>query len=114
VQTVLLHDSAARTTWRSADEGKTWAPVDGVPAGDSWLVVEHPFDTTIVRQTHSRSTAVLTSLQAFILSKGKTHYRTLNRGQSWQSFEMPSPPALTAAPLAFHSCVRTGHPSSTC
>ena len=41
--------------------------------------------------------------QAFILSRGKTHYMTLNRGETWQKFEMPLPPAMIGRPLSFHS-----------
>lgn len=41
--------------------------------------------------------------QAFVLTKGKTHYRTTNRGETWQSFDMPMQPALVSAPLSFHA-----------
>ncbi|KAH6901670.1 GMC oxidoreductase-domain-containing protein [Coprinopsis sp. MPI-PUGE-AT-0042] len=34
---------------------------------------------------------------------GTTHYRTYDRTKTWRSFEKPSPPALTARPLSFHS-----------
>lgn len=42
-------------------------------------------------------------MQAFVLTRGKTHYRTEDRGKSWRSFEMPVPPALVSKPLSFHS-----------
>lgn len=35
-------------------------------------------------------------LKAFILSSGKTHWRTVNRGKTWQSFDTPEPPAVRA------------------
>ena len=42
-------------------------------------------------------------IQAFVLTKGKIHYRTADRGRTWQSFEMSIPPSLVANPLSFHS-----------
>ena len=41
--------------------------------------------------------------QAFVLTRGMTHYRTEDRGQSWRSFEMPVSPSYVARPLSFHS-----------
>jgi hypothetical protein len=46
---------------------------------------------------------ILDDLQAFVLTRGTTHYRTEDRGKSWRPFEVPIPPALVAKPLAFHS-----------
>lgn len=84
---LLYHDAVARNVWRSPDEGKTWAIVPGVPTGQAYQVVEHPFDSRI----------------AFILSKGTTHFRSMNRGESWQSFEVDAPPTMGAEVLSFHS-----------
>lgn len=42
-------------------------------------------------------------IQAFVLTRGTTHYRTEDRGQSWRSFEMPVPPSYVPRPLSFHS-----------
>lgn len=41
--------------------------------------------------------------QAFVLSKNTKHYRTSDRGKSWQSFEVPIQPAFVPFPLSFHS-----------
>lgn len=41
--------------------------------------------------------------QAFVLTRSKTHYRTSDRGKSWQSFDMPASPAYVGKPLSFHS-----------
>jgi hypothetical protein len=41
--------------------------------------------------------------QAFVLTRGYTHYRTEDRGQTWRSFQMPIRPSAVARPLSFHS-----------
>ena len=42
-------------------------------------------------------------IQAFILTKGTKHYRTINRGSTWQSFETDLPPAGGVSALSFHA-----------
>jgi photosystem II stability/assembly factor-like uncharacterized protein len=71
----------------SQDEGKNWELASGVPQGHASMVFEHPFDNRY----------------AFILTKGKTHYRTEDRGKTWRSFDMPISPAFVPQPLSFHS-----------
>lgn len=71
----------------SLDEGKTWDLASGIPAGQASMVFEHPFNNRL----------------AFALTRGKTHYRTDDRGKTWRSFEVPLPPAVVAQPLSFHS-----------
>lgn len=41
--------------------------------------------------------------QAFILTSGTTHYRTMNRAETWQAFETALPPALTSNTLSFNA-----------
>lgn len=84
---ILSHDSILRQVWRSTDEGKTWNLISAVPSGDAWLVVEHSWDNRV----------------AFILSRGSKHWRTINRGDSWQSFTTSDQPSISGSPLAFHS-----------
>lgn len=38
-----------------------------------------------------------------MLTKGKVHYRTQDRGKTWKAFDMPIGPALVGRPLSFHS-----------
>ncbi len=38
-----------------------------------------------------------------MLTKGKTHYRTDDRGKTWRAFTLPVSPALVGRPLSFHS-----------
>ncbi|KAG8692567.1 vacuolar protein sorting/targeting protein PEP1, partial [Ceratobasidium sp. 394] len=85
--TILYHDSVEGNVWISEDEGRSWAKVDGVPSGQAMILVEHPFENRM----------------AFILGETTKHWRTTNRGKTWQSFDMPHPVALTSSPLSFHS-----------
>ena len=85
---VLWHDAVSGLVYRSADEGRTFSPVDGVPAGSAYLLIEHPYNAR----------------QAYILSNGKDHWRTTDRGATWHHFSTPDPPAVRAGlPLEFHA-----------
>ncbi|GAA5827143.1 hypothetical protein JCM3770_007150 [Rhodotorula araucariae] len=84
---VLYHDQVGRNIWRSSDEGKEWVIIDGVPHGESYMLFEHPYDVSI----------------AFVLTAGTTHYRTMNRGETWQSFVTALAPSLSANTLSFHA-----------
>jgi Sortilin, neurotensin receptor 3, len=91
----------------SFDEGKSWERAD-IPLGQASMVIEHPFDNKYVSNSTPFSYASMnprpsSSFQAFVLSRGTTHYRTADRGKSWQKFEMSIPPAFVAMPLSFHS-----------
>ncbi|KIM90139.1 hypothetical protein PILCRDRAFT_811868 [Piloderma croceum F 1598] len=85
--TVIYHDIIKGDVYVSQDEGKNWELANGVPPGHASMVFEHPFDNRY----------------AFILTKGKTHYRTEDRGKNWRSFDMPISPAFAPQPLSFHS-----------
>lgn len=108
-QVVMYHDETSRNIWRSPDEGKTWNIIGGVPQGEAHMFIEHPFDTRIVRVIHEPDTERLHSLrdlsksQAFILTAGTIHYRTIDRGATFASFETALPPAMNANTLSFHS-----------
>ncbi|BGO96427.1 putative Signal sequence binding protein [Rhodotorula toruloides ATCC 204091] len=84
---VLYHDQIARDVYRSPNEGKEWHLVEGVPRGDAYMLIEHPYDKSI----------------AFILSSSTTHYRTMNRGETWQSFVTALAPSLSSNTLSFHA-----------
>lgn len=79
---VLYHDSIRGNVLRSQDEGKSWTQVVGPPNGKAYMLVEHPYDKRM----------------AFILSAGKTHWRSADRGATWQEFKTPEPPAVRAGP----------------
>ncbi|PWN53321.1 Oligoxyloglucan reducing end-specific cellobiohydrolase [Violaceomyces palustris] len=85
---VMYHDGTEGNVYRSEDEGKSWKLVDGPQQGKAYMLVDHPYDIR----------------QAYILSNGKTHWRTTNKGLSWQAFTTPEPPAVrSGAPLEFHA-----------
>ncbi|GAA6062486.1 hypothetical protein JCM10212_001859 [Sporobolomyces blumeae] len=84
---VLYHDQIGRNVLRSSNEGKKWDHIGGVPKGEALLLIEHPYDNSI----------------AFILTASTTHYRTMNKGESWSSFETPLPPSLSPNTLSFNA-----------
>jgi Sortilin, neurotensin receptor 3, len=59
--------------------------------------------TSIIRYMHRSAALTPLLAQAFVLTRGTTHYRTEDRGETWRSFEMPVSPSYVARPLSFHS-----------
>ncbi|KAF9035551.1 signal sequence binding protein [Panaeolus papilionaceus] len=86
-EVAVYHDSEDRNVYLSFNEGKKWELADGIPKGEALMFVEHP--------TNNR--------HAFVLTDGTTHYRTTDRGRTWQSFDLPVSLASVARPLSFHS-----------
>ncbi|KAK4055938.1 vacuolar protein sorting/targeting protein PEP1 [Microbotryomycetes sp. JL221] len=84
---VMYHDQIDRNVYRSPDEGKTWAVIKGVPSNQAVVIIDHPHDPR----------------SAFVLTSGTTHYRSMNRGETWQSFTTPLAPSLSANTLSFHA-----------
>ncbi|ORX42516.1 Oligoxyloglucan reducing end-specific cellobiohydrolase [Hesseltinella vesiculosa] len=89
---ILWLDSSSHTVFRSEDYGKQWAKVAGIKEGDAFFLYEHPFD-------HDK---------AYIIGKGKTHWKTEDQGVTWQSFESLTEPANGNQVLSFHA-QRPGH-----
>jgi len=69
--TVLFQDDYSFDVYMSSDHGGKWARVDAVPEGKSVLLYMHQFDPT----------------RAYILTEGTAHYRTTDRGKSWDKFD---------------------------
>ncbi|KAL2911737.1 vacuolar protein sorting/targeting protein PEP1 [Polyrhizophydium stewartii] len=91
-ETVLMQEAPpSGAVWRSTDEGKTWSKAKDIPAdaAKSSILVDHPFakDTT-----------------AILLTRGKTHYITTDRGASWSpfSFDVADEQSLIGS-LSFHA-----------
>ncbi|KIJ65382.1 hypothetical protein HYDPIDRAFT_88076 [Hydnomerulius pinastri MD-312] len=83
----VYHDVVDGDVYVSQDEGKSWNRATDIERGTAMMVIEHPSD----------------SRYAFVLTTGKTHYRTDDRGKTWRSFDVPASPAYTSRPLSFHS-----------
>ena len=48
-QNVIYHDVVKGNVHVSPDEGKTWTLAQNVPEGRAAMVIEHPFDSKLVR-----------------------------------------------------------------
>ncbi|KAF9030034.1 Oligoxyloglucan reducing end-specific cellobiohydrolase [Hymenopellis radicata] len=70
-----------------AGRGKDLKCSTGYSDEDAAMVIELPFDNRY----------------AFVLTRGKRHYRTEDRGKTWRPFEVPLQPSLVSRPLSFHS-----------
>lgn len=68
---VLFQDTEANNVYRSDDAGAGWGRVDAVPEGKAWLLYLHEYDPN----------------RAYILTEGKRHFRTSDRGKTWDKFE---------------------------
>ena len=87
----------------SLDEGKSWNRANGIPAGETSMVIEHPADNRYVSALIIGPYIHTNLPQAYALTPGKKHYRTEDRGRTWRPFEVPLPPLKVARPLSFHS-----------
>ncbi|KAI8050565.1 hypothetical protein BDF22DRAFT_695641 [Syncephalis plumigaleata] len=84
---VLYFDSEDKIVYRSERVGREWQPIKDVPAGKVESMHVHPFDDQL----------------AFLLTSGKQHYVTRDRGATWSTFDTPLPPSRTTKQLAFHA-----------
>ena len=50
-----------KNVWISQDEGKSWAMAEGVPQGKAVMVIEHPFDSTMVSDDSGMTVAPVLS-----------------------------------------------------
>ncbi|KAI0124653.1 vacuolar protein sorting/targeting protein 10 [Xylariales sp. AK1849] len=67
---ILFQDQTAGTIYRSADAGVTWAKVDAITDGKAFVLIMHEFDSN----------------RAYVLTKGVSHWRTHDRGKTWETF----------------------------
>ncbi|KAJ1917651.1 vacuolar protein sorting/targeting protein PEP1 [Tieghemiomyces parasiticus] len=85
---ILYFDSFHAKLHRSADEGKSWALVDGqVPQGKLIDLFMHPFDNKM----------------AIAVTTGRKHYKTIDRGVHWHAFDVPEPPSEGGPVFSFHA-----------
>ncbi|KAI1327553.1 vacuolar protein sorting [Xylariaceae sp. FL0255] len=68
---VLLQESRApRTVWRSTDGGAKWKKADGVDHDAALVLVMHQYDPN----------------RAYILTAGNQHWKTEDKGETWETF----------------------------
>ncbi|KAF9904604.1 vacuolar protein sorting/targeting protein PEP1 [Lobosporangium transversale] len=84
---IILYQDAARNVFRSPDEGKTWNRIQDVPEGVASSLIMHPFDPKT----------------AYIITQGKTQYKTTDQGQSWKTFQTEYIPIEDHFVLSFHA-----------
>lgn len=83
---VIFHDRIERAIYRSEDAGASWYKVEDV--GDAFLLVMHRFEPST----------------AFAITEGGTHFKTTNRGKSWETFDTGSAPSdYQPEILVFHA-----------
>ncbi|KAF6836853.1 vacuolar protein sorting protein [Colletotrichum plurivorum] len=68
---ILYHDTSERNIYRSEDAGVTWKRVEDIPAEKIVVFTMHEFDKS----------------RAYALTEGKEHYKTTDKGKSWERFD---------------------------
>lgn len=68
---ILFQDIGSNNVFRSDDAGATWKRVEAVPDGEAYLLYMHEYD----------------SERAYILTTGIQHWRTHDRGKTWDMFQ---------------------------
>lgn len=84
---ILFENGIEHNVQRSDDGGETWVQVADVPKGKMLELVMHPFD----------------SKRAYILTTEKRHWKTDDRGKSWQEFKTGALASIFRDALAFHA-----------
>ncbi|KAI1373608.1 Oligoxyloglucan reducing end-specific cellobiohydrolase [Hypoxylon crocopeplum] len=67
---VLFQEVYGRTVWRSADGGTTWSKAEGIDHEKAAALVMHEYDGD----------------RAYVLTRGNIHWKTHDRGETWQTF----------------------------
>ncbi|GAA5814583.1 hypothetical protein MFLAVUS_008082 [Mucor flavus] len=91
-QVILWLDATSHTLYRSENQGKDWGKVTEIGSDEANFLYEHPFDGD----------------RAYVLGKNKKHWKTTDKGKTWQEFATPVEPATVGPHLSFHA-ERTGY-----
>lgn len=67
---ILFQEAYGRTIWRSADGGTTWSKAEGIEHEKAVALVMHEYDPN----------------RAYVLTASDTHWKTHDRGETWQTF----------------------------
>lgn len=85
---ILYQDADDNNVYRSPDGGATWARVDAVSEGKSWMLFMHEFDNE----------------RAYIITQSTLHYRTSDRGKTWKEFSSEAEMSMFRSDiLQFHA-----------
>jgi len=85
---ILYQDMTDNNVYRSDDGGETWGAVKDVPDGKAYVLLMHEHDPK----------------RAYIVTQGTEHYRTADRGKSWQKFKSIAEPDFERPDiLQFHA-----------
>ena len=84
---VLFENRETKQVYRSEDAGGSWKPVSSVPEGELLELQMHPFDNK----------------RAYIITEKKTHWKTANRGETWEEFKADSLASIFRQALTFHA-----------
>jgi hypothetical protein len=86
---IMFQDYEASTVYRSEDGGAKWDEVKDLPEGKSWTMHMHPFD----------------SKRAYVLTPEGTHYKTNDRGKTWDKFNTGAEGTIFGGrlPLSFNA-----------
>lgn len=67
---ILFHDYVDGVIFRSEDAGSSWSKVEAIPNQKASRLIMHEYDAA----------------RAYVLTEGIVHYRTEDRGKTWQTF----------------------------
>jgi hypothetical protein len=84
---LMFEDGTSHNVYRSENAGKTWHVVEGVPTGVLLEMAMHPYDNQ----------------RAYIITNDLVHYKTSDRGKTWEKFESESPASIFREALTFHA-----------
>ena len=84
---LLFEDGNDHVVFRSTDAGVSWDKVSSVPAGEEIEMIMHTYDNR----------------RAYIITSGRSHWMTKDRGESWEEFYTDSLASVFREALTFHA-----------
>ncbi|GKT55342.1 vacuolar protein sorting/targeting protein PEP1 [Colletotrichum tofieldiae] len=77
---ILYQDVSEQNLYRTEDAGVTWDKVKDIPDNQASLLTMHEFDKS----------------RAYVITEGTEHFKTTDRGKTWQKFSSGAPPNIFA------------------